>query len=133
MHMLAVHLLQELRQVKNQADQVQAFHGKTMKYESYCNIFLSAASSYYVQFASKRRAATPLPRQVPRWNVYAHDLADYGDDDINDTYNLDSDVVDLLSNVHKQHPKNPTFDRNGSFSKPVYLHLIGMELFQNCI
>jgi len=43
MHMLqnAAHLLHELRQVKNQADQLQAFHGKTMHYDSYCNLLLS--------------------------------------------------------------------------------------------
>jgi len=35
-------------------------------------------------------------------------MADYGADEINDTYNLDTDVVDILANVHKQHPKDPT-------------------------
>jgi len=38
-------------------------------------------------------------------------MADYEDDDLSDTYNLDSDIVDLQANVHKQHPKNPTFNR----------------------
>jgi len=38
MHMLqnAVHPKEELRQVKNQADQLQAFHGKGISYDSYC-------------------------------------------------------------------------------------------------
>jgi len=38
-----VHPLQELQQVKNQADQLQAFHGKVINYDSYCNLLLSAA------------------------------------------------------------------------------------------
>jgi len=33
--------------------------------------------------------------------VYAHDMADYGDDEINDNYNLETDVVELLANVYK--------------------------------
>ncbi len=78
----------------------------------YCNALLSAASSYDAQFAPKGRADCTTAK-APRRNVYAHDLADYGDDDINDTYNLDSDIVDLLANVHKHHPKDPTFNRNG--------------------
>jgi len=56
--------------------------------------------------------------------MYAHDMADYVDNEINDTYNLDSDVVDLLANVHKQHPSNPTFNRNGTFPK---LHLTSQQ------
>jgi len=44
MHMLqnAVHPLDNLRQVKNQADQLQAFHGRVMNYDSYCNLLLLA-------------------------------------------------------------------------------------------
>jgi len=53
MYMLqtAVHPLQELWQVKNQADQLEAFHGKPMSYESYCNLLLSTASNYDAQYA----------------------------------------------------------------------------------
>jgi len=76
----AVHPLQELRQVKNQADQLQAFPGKVMQYESYSNLLLSAASSYDAQFAPKGRADHTTAK-APRGNVYAHDLADYGDDE----------------------------------------------------
>ncbi len=47
MHMLqnVVHPINQLRQVKNQADQLQAFHGRVMSYESYCTLLLSAASN----------------------------------------------------------------------------------------
>ena len=47
----------------------------------------------------------------------AHIITDYEDDDVSDTYNLDSDIVDLQANVHKQHPKEPIFNRNGMLSK----------------
>jgi len=77
---------------------------------------LSDASSYDAQFTPKGRADCTATK-APRRNVYVHDLVDYGDDDINDTYKLDSDIVDLQANVHKQHPKTPTFDRNGTLSK----------------
>ncbi len=45
MHMLQneVHPQEELRQVKNQPDQLQVFHGKGIGYDSYCNLLLSAA------------------------------------------------------------------------------------------
>jgi len=52
-------------------------------------------------------------------------MADYGDDETND-------VVDLLANVHKQHPKDPTFNME-HFQNHVILHPIGMGHSQNHI
>ena len=80
MHMLqnAVHPEEELRQVKNQADQLQAFHGKGIGYNSYCNLLLSAASQLDAKHASKGRLR-PAKR-----NVYAHDLGDFEDDEFHD-------------------------------------------------
>jgi len=46
------------------------------------------------------------------------DLTNYGDDDSNDIYNLDSNVIDLQANVHKQHSKAPAFARNGTSPRP---------------
>jgi len=71
-HMLqnAVHPMDELRQVKNQADQLQAFHGKVMSYESYCNLLLSAASNYDAQYAPKGRVDCTTAK-APKRNVYA--------------------------------------------------------------
>ena len=107
MHMLqnVVHPLQDLRQVKNQADQLQAFHGKTMSYESYCNLLLSAASNYDAQYAPKTQSECNFAK-MPKRNVYVHDLVDHGeeDDDSNEFYNLDCDITDLQANLHKQHP-----------------------------
>ena len=55
MHMLqnAVHPEEELRQVKNQADQLQAFHGKSIGYDPYCKLLLSAASNLDARHAPK--------------------------------------------------------------------------------
>jgi len=83
-----------------------------MKYNTYCNLLLSATSSYNAQFAPKGRSDCTTAK-APRRNVYVHDLADYRDDDINGIYNLNSDVIDLQANVHKHHSK--------------ILHLLGME------
>ena len=106
MHMLqnAVHPQEELRQVNNQADQLQAYHGKVVNYDSYCNLLVSAASNYDAKYAPKGRIGTA---KAPKENVYVHDLADYEDDEFYDAYNLDSDVVDLQANVHKQNAKDP--------------------------
>ncbi len=113
MHILqnAVHPMEELQQVKNQADQLQACHGKTIKYEPYCNLLLLAASNYDYQYAPKGRSDCTNVKQSWK-NIYVHDLVDYGDYDANDIYNLDSDVVDLQANVHKQHTKAPAFASN---------------------
>ena len=108
MHMLqnAVHPLQELHQVKNQADQLQAFHGKTMKYESYCNLLLSAASNYDAQFVPKTRSEHLGIKSAKR-EVYSHDLQDGIEDSYDSTlYNLDSSVVELQANLHDQHNKS---------------------------
>ena len=42
----------------------------------------------------KGELITLLPKASKR-NVYAHDLADYEDDEFYNAYNLDSDIVDL--------------------------------------
>jgi len=77
---------------------------------------LSCASSYDAQFAPKENSNCTTAK-APRRNVYMHDLADYGDDDINDIYNLDSDVVDLQANVHKEHSKAPALVKNGTLPR----------------
>jgi len=81
MHMLqnVVHPMDNLRQVKNQADQLQAFHHKVMSYDSYCNLLLSAASNSDAHYVPKGRTNGTAAKS-PRRNVYTHDLANYGDD-----------------------------------------------------
>ena len=46
----AVHGINELRTVKVQADQFKATSGKTVKYDAYVVLLLSAASNYDLQF-----------------------------------------------------------------------------------
>ena len=105
MHMLqnAVHPKEKLRQVKNQANQLQAFHGKGISYDSYCNLLLSAASNLDAKHAPKGRSS------AAKRNVYVHDLGDFEDDKFHDAYNLDSDIGDLQANVHRQQPKDSRF------------------------
>jgi len=121
MHMLqnAVHPMDELRQVKNQADQLQAFHGRVMR-DTYCNLLLSATSNADARHAPKPRVNCTAAK-APRRNVYAHDLADYGDDESKDIYNLDSNVVDLQANIHKQQSKMPIFAGNRTSPRPCLM------------
>ena len=61
MHMLqnVVHPLQDLWQVKNQADQLQTYHGRSMPYDAYCKLVLSAGSNYDAQYAPKGKPPSP--------------------------------------------------------------------------
>jgi len=99
----AVHPHEELRQVKNQADQLQAFHGKGIGYDSYCNLLLSAASNLDAKHAPKGRMS------AAKRSVYTHDHGDCNNEEFHDAYNLDSNVGDLQANVHRQQPKDPRF------------------------
>ncbi len=108
MHMLqnAIHPEEELRQVKNQADQQKAFHGKGIGYDSYCNLLLSAVSNLDAKHAPKGRMGSA------KRNVYVHDLGDFEDDVFHNAYNLDSDIGDLQANVHRQQPRDSRFAQN---------------------
>jgi len=102
MHMLqnAVHPEEELRQVKNQADQLQTFSGRSIGYDSYCKLLLSATSNLDAKHAPKGRMGTA------KRNVYTHELGDIDEDKFHDAYNLDSDIGDLQANVHRQQPRD---------------------------
>jgi len=99
----AVHPEEELRQVKNQADQLQAFSGKSIGYNPYCNLLLSAASNLDTKHAPKGRMG------AAKRNVYTHELGDFDEDEFHDAYNLDSDIGNLQANVHRQQPKDSRF------------------------
>ncbi len=103
----AVHPEEELRQVKNQADQLQAFHGKSIGYDSYCNLLLSAASQLDAKHAPKGRSS------AAKRNVYVHDLGNFEEDKFHNAYNLDSDIGELQANVHRQRPKDSRFPQGG--------------------
>jgi len=104
LHMLqnTVHPLQELRQVKNQADQLQAYHGRPMPYETYCRLLLSAGSNYDAQYAPKGRPIQSNTRAIKR-EVYAHDTQETDGDSLDPGMdNLDSSAASLQANVHDQ-------------------------------
>jgi len=105
MHMLqnAVHPAEELRQVKNQANQLQTYSGRSIGYDSYCKLLLSAASNLDAKHAPKGRMG------VAKRNVYTHELSDFDEEEFHDAYNLDSDITDLQANVHKMQPKDTRF------------------------
>ena len=68
----AVSPIDELRQVKNNADLEKTRTGKMLKYDEYVSLLLSAASAYDEQYK---------PKKNKRF-VYAHDLFDEHDVDI---------------------------------------------------
>jgi len=103
----AVHPEEELCQVKNQADQLQAFHGKGIGYDSYCNLLLLAATNLDAKHAPKGRMGSA------KRNVYVHDLGNFEEDEFHNAYNLDCDIGNLQANVHKQQPKDPRFGQSG--------------------
>ncbi len=103
----AVHPEEELRQVKNQADQLQAFHGKGISYDSYCNLLLSAASNLDTKHVPKGRA------RPAKTNVYTHDLGNYKDKEFHNAYNLDCNISKLQANVHNQQPMDHRFPQCG--------------------
>ncbi len=86
---------------------MQAYHGKSIGYDPYCKLLLSAASNLDAKHAPKGKMRTP------KRNVYNHDLGVFQEDEFHDAYNLDCDIGDLQANIHKQQPKEQRFDRGG--------------------
>jgi len=125
----AVHRLEELRQVKNQADQLQAYHGKVINYDSCCHLLLSAASNYDAKYAPKGRVGTiKAPKRMCMFMTLP-------------TMKMMSSMMfttwivtlwTVQANVHKQNSKDPTFTRSGTLKNHVLLHLLGTEHSQNC-
>jgi len=65
----AVHSNMELRQVKMQASQFEIQTGKTLSYDEYCNLLLSAAQQYDMQNGSKIS-------KLPKRRIYDHEIED---------------------------------------------------------
>jgi hypothetical protein len=77
----AVNGIDELRQVKNTADHMGATTGKTLSYDEYITLLLSAASAYDDQFKLKKG----------KRHVLFHDIQDdYADPDDNVTFDPDA-------------------------------------------
>ena len=98
----AVHPVTELRQVKNTADLAKTKNGKSLTYDEYLNLLLSAAAAYDNQFAAKKN----------KRQVFIHEQYDYDDHDAEDesAYDIDAPVSLLLANATERHNKG--FNRN---------------------
>ena len=66
----AVSGIDELRQVKNQADQTKAITGKELTFRQYCKLLQSAAAQSDTRFKPKRHDTHP----PARCSVYNHDF-----------------------------------------------------------
>ena len=94
----AVHPIDELRQVKNQADQYKTQSGKSLDYDGYVNLLLSAASHYDTEHMPKK---PPNFARSTKCSVYQADT-DFTQDiptDL-DSYDIDSSIDHIQANEH---------------------------------
>ena len=92
----AVHDLDELRQVKAQADQHKTQTGRALTYEQYTELLKSSASAYDSQFTPKSRHAARAPKRA----VYEHDLVPDDAFGVDDYYDIDSSVDVIEAHFH---------------------------------
>ena len=102
----AVAPITELRQVKNNADLEKTKNGRALTYEEYCSLLLSAATTYDIQFASRKQK-----RQVFNHHIidYDQDPSIHGDQD--DYYDIDAPISVILANSTER--RNNPSGRNG--------------------
>jgi hypothetical protein len=86
----AVAPIAELRQVKNNADLEKTKSGKSLTYEEYLSLLLSASAAYDSQFIAKKSK-----RQVFMHNILD---VDEGEDDYGQDYDIDAPVSNILAN-----------------------------------
>ena len=95
----AVAPISELRQVKNTADLEKTKTGRSLTYEEYLSLLLSAATTYDIQFASKKQ----------KRQVFNHSIVDYDDDifvaEEDDYYDIDAPVSVILANSTERRNK----------------------------
>jgi hypothetical protein len=93
----SVHPIEELRQVKNQADQYKTTTGNALSYDEYCNLLLSAAQQYDHALSGKKG-------RHPAWliheHMFSHESNDYQTDD-GESYDIDYDVDTIIANKHQ--------------------------------
>ena len=89
----AVSGIDELRQVKNQADQTKAITGKKLTFRQYCKLLQSAAAQYDVRFKPKRHDS----HRPARRSVYTHDFAPANEFDKDDDIYFERGRVWLYS------------------------------------
>jgi DNA-binding MarR family transcriptional regulator len=84
----AVAPLEELRQVKNNADLHTTRTGESLTYDQYSNLLLSAASAYDSMYTQSKS-------QTKQRNVYFHNTAEDDYDDENGSCNSDGELYDI--------------------------------------
>ena len=89
----AVAPISELRQVKNTADLEKTKTGRTLLFEEYASLLLSASAAYDEEFQPKHNSKQRLA-------VYAHDI----DDTYNNVedYDIDASVTEIQANAHNR-------------------------------
>ena len=99
----AVSGIDELRQVKNQADQTKTITGKELKFRQYCKLLQSAAAQYGARFKPKRHDTNCPARR----SVYSHDFSPVNDFDKDDDifFDIDSDITTLQAYRSNVNPK----------------------------
>jgi hypothetical protein len=106
--------LTELRSVKAQADQHHTQTGKSLTYQQYCQLLLSAAQQHDAQFEPTAPDHKSRSRQVyshditcPSYEAYTHDT-DRG----YDSHDIDSNVQDLIEVNQTSFVRGPRLRRN---------------------
>jgi hypothetical protein len=84
----AVAPLEELRQIKNNADLHTTRTGESLTYDQYSNLLLSAASAYDSMYTQPKS-------QTKQRNVYFHNTAEDDCDDENGSCNSDGELYDI--------------------------------------
>jgi hypothetical protein len=98
----AVAPIEELRQVKNNADMEKTKTGVVLSYENYASLLLSAATSYDNQHKTRRSK-----RQVYAHDFFDEDIDQYQEEDHHEeeTYDIDIPVAILNANLHDRTKK----------------------------
>lgn len=104
----AVHPITELRQVKNQADQMKAQFGNAITYAQYVKLLESSCIQYDSQFSESRKLGNT------KRAIYNHEF-EYEDDNgdpYDDAYGIDVDSYTILANATMRPPPNRTPSRD---------------------
>ncbi|MEL7196229.1 MAG: reverse transcriptase domain-containing protein [Bacteroidota bacterium] len=98
----AVHPIAELRQVKNQADQMKAQFGSAITYSQYVKLLESSCIQYDSQFSDSRNMANT------KRAIYSHEFDTENNDDepYDDAYGIDVDSYTILANATMRPPPN---------------------------
>jgi hypothetical protein len=119
----AVTSIPDLRTVKNQAAQIQTSTGKTIKYEEYVDLLISAAVTYDKQFEPKAKRGARGAQRI----VYEHDIHGY---DLVDDYVFDIDSSPQTLEVNFAN-RGPSLSKNQWDRIPEEHHAIWDTLSQD--